>query len=729
MRGFQAAAMGRTATTGRVSVDHVVNASQLARIVEEFRTRYNAPTAQMFYGPAPSFNTYTTAFSNASSSHPTKSFTKEKTMPFMTDEHAALRKEAVAQYVAVMPNLKEFCENPATPAIGMLEFSTNYHNYVVVYRKRDGLFVGCYSDGYSNFTVRLADCLPESGRQGTKRNYETLAETVADRFYHLTGGDKLFSVKRVRPRMSSSLHIRAMDYVMPGQSGRVNPRRRRMIEALSSAYTMRTADRNIVGLPDFGCTPTARYKGRTLDETSFDQLRSYRKALNQAVAKAARANKHELDDDYDGPTVDEAAELLFDLMVTAERGLYSPTEDHYRRMPQFVADSFSSTHNNLLEKVNEWLGYDEYKRFDCGHLGRDGEETVDVHDSSHCEDCADTHLVEIEGDFHHRDSLYYWESDGEYHLDPEPDRRNANDSTQLVSWGNDVGHYVQHDKTLVSSAYGDFTMGVELEVEDSTGDDGTFDETIVATRTTFNERDTKGGYVVLKRDGSLGEYGFEIVTAARRMEEHLEHFGHWKPSRNLESWNAEHCGMHVHVDSRAFTALTLGKFMMFINSRSNMDFIREIAGRHPYKDGSASDYCRALDQSYLTTPSTAIKTSENDSRYRMVNLCNLQGKEMERLQVEGVDRESKGSYSTVELRIFRGTLRKARLLAQIEFTHAAVNFCRVASWNKLDGTAFKSWLATCAGRYKNLAKWYGITVVKEDNRPNATRRLPSKAEV
>jgi hypothetical protein len=73
-----------------------------------------------------------------------------------------------------------------------------------------------------------------------------------------------------------------------------------------------------------------------------------------------------------------------------------------------------------------------------------------------------------------------------------------------------------------------------------------------------------------------------------------------------------------------------------------------------------------------------------------------------------MDNSYNGRYNTVELRIFRASLKKERLLAQIEFTHASVMFCRVASWRDLNGTSFVKWLKTVAGQYPALVKWYGV---------------------
>jgi hypothetical protein len=164
--------------------------------------------------------------------------------------------------------------------------------------------------------------------------------------------------------------------------------------------------------------------------------------------------------------------------------------------------------------------------------------------------------------------------------------------------------------------------------------------------------------------------------------------------------------MHVHIDSRAFTQLTVGKFLMFINSNGNVDFIRKIAGRHPSVDDQARSYCAAEHQSILTNPKKAVK-GKSGERYRMVNMMNLGSREAKRLGLN-MDNSYNGKYNTVELRIFRASLKKERLLAQIEFTHASVMFCRVASWRDLNGTSFVKWLKTVAGQYPALTKWYGV---------------------
>jgi hypothetical protein len=188
--------------------------------------------------------------------------------------------------------------------------------------------------------------------------------------------------------------------------------------------------------------------------------------------------------------------------------------------------------------------------------------------------------------------------------------------------------------------------------------------------------------------------------------------------------------MHIHVHSKAFTGLTLGKFLMIVNSDENSVFIRQIAGRHPLHDSQARDYCASEQQEILDNPVHAIK-GKYSSRYRMVNCENLTRAERDRL---GLTCDIGKSFNTIELRIFRASLKKTRLLAQIEFTHALVMFCRVASWRDLNQKEFKEWhenrdlkqpsfikwLKSTNNQYPNLCDWYGIR-----RRPNAKNSAPT----
>jgi glutathione S-transferase len=150
--------------------------------------------------------------------------------------------------------------------------------------------------------------------------------------------------------------------------------------------------------------------------------------------------------------------------------------------------------------------------------------------------------------------------------------------------------------------------------------------------------------------------------------------------------------------------MTLGKFIVFINDAKNAEFIRKIAGRHPHIDSQAQTYCAAEGQEAIENPSKALK-GKSTNRYYMVNTTCLRRPEADRL---GVRYAGERNFNTIELRVFRASLKKERLLAQIEFTHAVIMFCRIASMRDLDGVSFLKWLKTTDNRYPHLSDWYGI---------------------
>lgn len=416
----------------------------------------------------------------------------------------------------------------------------------------------------------------------------------------------------------------------------------------------------------------------------------------------------------------EGAEMFHESVKALREYAKDPLTTNYRHMRRTLSDWFEHVRSHdafnrmrehmcerMVEIAND-IGVDDsdlpFKLADCGHWEDDGDITCVANGESVCLSCRDSdyRYVEDESDYYHYDECYYWDSDGEYHLSPEPDDDDEDDDGDLLnSWGASTGR-LDHDRSFASSQWGDFTMGVELEVEA----ESERYERLVDCDSHFNRDMT---YAMFKRDGSLNEYrGFEIVTAARKMGDHIEMFKRWQPS-HLTAWAAGNCGMHVHIDSRAFSALSLGKFMMLMNDHANAEFIRAIAGRHPLRDSQAESYAATTSQETLVNPARAKKGAGN-SRYRLVNLTNLVQSEQNRLQCE-VCRDSKGSYSTVELRVFRASLKKERLLAQIEFAHASVMYCRVASWHDLNGPKFKDWLSRTPG-YPHLAKWLGVNVCR-----------------
>lgn len=434
-------------------------------------------------------------------------------------------------------------------------------------------------------------------------------------------------------------------------------------------------------------SPTALfawYKGDSFSQRTYSAIRTVRKGLAAYIRDCIIAQ------DFD------TGDLIYKL-----RSLFN------------IRSNFVT--NAALERYDE-LGFGEIVKCDCGHLELQ-EDTQMVRDDVWCSTCFDDDAVYVEdvGVYWPRDDAYYHESDDlyySYHEDRDDDYDDDDDGEpqDLMSYSTNVLRYIEPDKSIASSKFGNFTMGVELEM--CAGGRSSVDDAVADVRARLGEH-----YVICKSDGSLPSDGFEVVTAPRGLDEHIRRFKAWEVKPTYRAWNAKQCGLHVHIDSRAFTPMTLGKFLMFINADCNADFIRSLAGRHPKTDEQARNYCAAEDQSVITDPLKAIK-GKCANRYRMVNVTNMDRDEMTRLGINWRQYDTSGrKFNTVELRIFRASLKKERLLAQIEFAHAAVMFVRAASYRDLTEGSFKGWLAKSHVLYPHLAAWYEVVPKKKAN-PN-----------
>ena len=400
----------------------------------------------------------------------------------------------------------------------------------------------------------------------------------------------------------------------------------------------------------------------------------------------------------------ELAKLVRDTLKT----------DNSSELCTFIIDNEDSISHSTFRNIANMLDYKaisfDVRITDCDHfelddeirhLGRRGDTVV-------CRACFENEVEHCEnGDYYdYRDNLYE-HNDGYYYSYEEEDDddydgdsdSNEEHPDQLMSYNTNVLHILEPDHSIISSIHGDFRMGVELEFVGRGDSYNEINASVADVRNQLGE-----SYCVCKSDGSLPQGGIEIVTAPRGLAEHIKRFKAWDIHSSYRAWDTGRCGMHIHIHSKAFTALTLGKFIMLVNAEGNADFIRKIAGRHPLRDTQARDYCASESQDILDNPNHAIK-GKASSRYRMVNCENMTRSERNRL---GLQCEIHKPYDTVELRIFKASLKKERLLAQIEFTHALVMFCRVASWKDLTGDSFKKWLKTTRNAYPHLADWYGI---------------------
>lgn len=231
---------------------------------------------------------------------------------------------------------------------------------------------------------------------------------------------------------------------------------------------------------------------------------------------------------------------------------------------------------------------------------------------------------------------------------------------------------------------GNYHLGFELEVESRNSSRHEGAQFV---------QDVLGGHAYIKEDGSLDD-GFEIVTHPHTLSEYQSNFD-WNVLASLKrkgyrSWNTDTCGIHVHVSRTAFDSGGINdrsrriilrqahelRFMKLIYD--NQRQVERIAGR------TDCHYASFLDKGGLVRK---VKYgNQENGRYSAVNTEN---------------------HATLEVRVFKGSLRKERVLSAIEFVTASVEYTRglsVTGKNRaLTWLHFTAYVSTHVETYPNLA--------------------------
>jgi hypothetical protein len=254
-----------------------------------------------------------------------------------------------------------------------------------------------------------------------------------------------------------------------------------------------------------------------------------------------------------------------------------------------------------------------------------------------------------------------------------PNDCDRGDDDQLYGYGfkpYPVFHDV-HD-TDVPPQRGTVYMGVELEMEATSG--ATPNEGVnIITR-------HLGAFAYCKEDGSL-QYGLEMVTHPMTLE--YAQTRDWSVlsvlrTNGFRSWDTQTAGMHIHVSRTAFDGPShLYRFTQLV--LKNEPACTTFAGR---KNDTYASFRDGYQPGFLAK---VIKGRDYGSR-GAVNLQNG---------------------ATVEVRMFRGSLKKQRLLANLEFVHAAVEYTRMltvpeVATGALSWRAFATWITDNRTTYPHL---------------------------
>jgi hypothetical protein len=228
-------------------------------------------------------------------------------------------------------------------------------------------------------------------------------------------------------------------------------------------------------------------------------------------------------------------------------------------------------------------------------------------------------------------------------------------------------------------------MGFELEM--SYGDESDNYRSAIPDVLPLEQADV----CYLKSDSSIEGWGYELVTHPHTLGAYERANNLWNyiescRTKGARSWDTTSCGLHVHVSRTAFkSGAHTHRFLSLIyrNPREMM----KLAGR------KNSRYAR-FDDVYKPDEWGIPQFNLRDKVHA--------GGFTERMSAVNTNNDY-----TLELRFFRGNMKREGIMTALELSHASVEYTRNMSVSDvklgmLKWEWFADWVATNNGLYPNL---------------------------
>lgn len=346
-------------------------------------------------------------------------------------------------------------------------------------------------------------------------------------------------------------------------------------------------------------------------------------------------------------------------------------------------DSMTSTDSNEIVCLDCGFCCDY-----CGDIFTNDDDTSEVDDNYRwCESCISNHAnycdghegYHTNGSFEAQDrsgyycehcinDAYYCEECDEYNFDgcDRCSQREA-DAERVIHDYNYRPDPIFYSTDASERLY----FGMEIEVEAPRGD---WDKRIEASQYAYNELENNE-IAYLKSDGSLN-CGFEIVTHPMShdffkngQDVFWNTIEHLRTEIGMRSWSTSTCGLHIHISRTGFSGgAHMHRFLSLIYSNERL--YSALAGRASSRWAKFTDadmpaqyegtirsngqYNTKLIPAYRSFKEK-INNGRHSERYSAVNMQNLH---------------------TLELRIFRGSLKGSNVRAALDLAHASVEYTR-----------------------------------------------------
>ena len=257
-----------------------------------------------------------------------------------------------------------------------------------------------------------------------------------------------------------------------------------------------------------------------------------------------------------------------------------------------------------------------------------------------------------------------------------------------------MGSYHAHHGQTPNRAvngYGDegYMVGVELEVECKSE----------SAKDTLNE--TRSNWFYQEHDGSLGEYGVELITIPLRPVD-ARSVDFWKTlcdpvGKVATSWENSTTGLHVHISrtilgsTPAESSETLGKLLYFYHHLVLDGGVAERINKDIY--GRAHTYSECIGKSDAGSAAKTLGKSALKHR----DVCDV-------VKVKMIEKSSRDRYfdinlqnsDTIEFRKGKGSIKPERLAMVVAWSELMCLYCRETKWEDLSFDSFRSYVRDSA---------------------------------
>lgn len=245
-------------------------------------------------------------------------------------------------------------------------------------------------------------------------------------------------------------------------------------------------------------------------------------------------------------------------------------------------------------------------------------------------------------------------------------------------------HNDDYNKAI--GGYGaNYMVGVELEVECNNS----------TCKSILNR--TKSNWFYQERDGSLGDYGVEIITIPLKPSDaHNVEF--WKAltepvGRVAKSWDKTTTGLHVHIsrtilgDDAESRSETLGKLLYFYH--------------HLVLDGGNNERINTDVYGRAHTYHEHIGKSETGKAAKMFGSTILKHKDVtERVKTDMIRISNSDRYfdiniynsDTIEFRKGKGSIKAERIASVVAWSELMCLYCKKTKWENLSFDGFRSFV-------------------------------------